>query len=109
MNEKPCPLCHLSQVAVGVVEVLDRSNVCVWVQLEWELQARLVAKNTWWNSDVVGFVENLARVSKTRVSIVSADVAYDLARVSVPEFFTNATGRMAMRSHHQRTYISILE
>ena len=63
IDHQTSPLSHLSEVPVGVVEVLDGGYVGLRVEGEGELEARLVAKYAGQDGDVATLVENLSMIN----------------------------------------------
>ena len=86
---------------VGVVEVFDGQDVGVWFQMEWGLQACLVAINTWQDGDVVFFIKGLICRSIFIISILGCHVANDFIGVSIPKLLPDARWSVAMRCHDQ--------
>ena len=54
------------------------------------------------DGDVVELIEDLTGSSELLLSVHCCHVADDLPRVSIPEFFSDAAGGVAVRCHHQR-------
>ena len=59
VDHEPSPLSHLAQVTEGVVEVLDGCDVRLRLQVEGELEARLVAEDAGEDGDVASLIEHL--------------------------------------------------
>ena len=51
-------------MSVGVVEVLHRRDVRLWLQVEGELEARLVAEYAGEDGDVAPLIEDLQQQSR---------------------------------------------
>ena len=75
INSQTGPLCHLTQMSVSIVEILDGCDVSVWCQVEGKLQARLEAKNTGQDCDVVLLIEHLVCGPILLASIMGSHVA----------------------------------
>ena len=97
INHEPCPLRHLAEVAVRVVEILHGGQVGLGAQHHRELEAGLVAEDAGQDGDVAGLVEH-----GLAAAVAGGHVADDLARVLVPELLAQAAGAVAVGRHHQR-------
>merc|ERR1711974_413250 len=102
IDKQSGPLCHLPQMAACIIKVFDCCDLCVWRQFEGQLRAWLVSKNAWGDCNVVGFIENVTQVSIVCAAIPGSHVTEELPRVSIPELFSDAAGRVAMGRHDQR-------
>ena len=59
VDHQPRPLSHLTEVPVGVVEVLDGRDVGLRLQVERELEPRLVSEDAGEDGDVTPLIEDL--------------------------------------------------
>ena len=120
IDHEPSPLGHLTQVSVGVVEILHSSDVGLRGQIKGKLKSRLVAVQARQDSDVILLVENIVCGAIFLVPIVSRHIANDLASISIPQLLSvlvslkmsslqyfegnspNTRGRMTVRCDDQR-------
>ena len=85
VDHEPCPLGHLPEMPVRVVEVFDGGDVGLGAEAERLLQSRLVTVDAGQDGDVVLLVEHLVGRPVPLVRVPGRHVADDLARVGVPE------------------------
>ena len=76
VDHQPSPLSHLTEVSVGVVEVLDGRDVGVRLQVEGELEARLVSEDAGQDGDVASLIEDLqlvrAQTESYQIRVISS-------------------------------------
>jgi len=99
------PLCHLAEVTVGIVQILDGRDVGAKRQGPRRLKPCLIAENAGGNCNVVLFVEDFVQRPVLRAPVLGANIAQNFTRVGVPNFFANATRGVAMRGHDLACHI----